>query len=476
MTDNFGSLTVSPISGPAGGLTTLNGVGFPTSSSLNISYLNPVTSAWIPLIDNLTTASTQNFTYTFNAPDLQQNNQPGDNQPRCDNIVFKAQDNSNGNSYNTLIPYTEWRRGLTQLGNTTADGLYGNNTNLATNTFVQNNQAIIISGNWFSPGTASLLWDNTTDLGTATIDETGFFNATILVPTTSAGQHTITINDGDSNFCVSLTRLPTLSNDYDGLWHTTNFTINLTPDYNISETYYSINNGPVSNVTANGQPIITTEGSNNTLEYWGTWDIYGTGTMELPHILLTGIELDKTPPQGSIQINNGETSTSSSTINLTVNANDSVSGISQMRFSNDGIWDHTTWEPYINTINWQLTDGDGAKTVYCQIQDNADIITTLSNSIILDTTQTMSSLSSLTTSNPSTTPSPTDTLRPSATPSPSPSPSKSLSPELPEATQVPELSIQIILVLLVLSTILFAVYCKRKANINRKHSSAYIAC
>jgi hypothetical protein len=189
--------------------------------------------------------------------------------------------------------------------------------------------------------------------------------------------------------------------------------------------------------------------------------------MELPHILLSGIELDKTPPQGSIQINNGETSTSSSTINLTVNANDSVSGISQMRFSNDGIWDHTTWEPYTNTINWQLTDGDGAKTVYCQIQDNAGLITTLSNSIILDTTQTMSSLSSLTTSNPSTTPSPTSTLGPSATPSPSSAPSKSLSPELPEATQVPESSIQIILVLLVLSTILFAAYAKRKANINQ---------
>ena len=46
-----------------------------------------------------------------------------------------------------------------------------------------------------------------------------------------------------------------------------------------TETYYFINNGAVQNVTANGQPVITTEGGNNTLEYWSTWDIYGTGTM-----------------------------------------------------------------------------------------------------------------------------------------------------------------------------------------------------
>ena len=67
---------------------------------------------------------------------------------------------------------------------------------------------------------ASLLWDGTTNLGTATIDGTGFFNATVLVPTTTAGQHTLTINDGASNFCVNITRLPTVANDYDGLWHT----------------------------------------------------------------------------------------------------------------------------------------------------------------------------------------------------------------------------------------------------------------
>ena len=76
-------------------------------------------------------------------------------------------------------------------------------------------------------------------------------------------------------FCVNLTRLPTVANDYVDGWHTSNIPVNLAPDYPVNETFYSVNGGPVYNVTANGQPTITTEGSSNTLEYWSTWDVYG---------------------------------------------------------------------------------------------------------------------------------------------------------------------------------------------------------
>jgi cell division septation protein DedD len=458
LTYNFGTyLTVSPTSGPAGGVITLNGVGFTAGSSVNISYLNPLSSAWVPIVNNLSTDS-QNFTYTLNATDLLRNNTAGDNQPLFDNIVFRAQDNSTGHSYNTTIPYTEWRRGLAQLGNNAATGLYGNNTNLATSAFVQNGQSIIVAGEWFSPGNVSLLWDGTINLGTIATDGTGLLNATVLVPTTTAGQHMITINDGVSNFCVNLTRLPTVTNDYDGLWHTTDFAINLTPDFNVTQTYYRINNGPIYNVTASGQPVITTENSNNTLEYWSTWSVYGTGTMELPHVILTGIQLQTTPPAGSLQINGGAPSTSSSNVTLTVSATDSLSGISQIRFSNDGSWDQASWEPYISTETWQLTSGDGLKTVYCQIKDNAGLITNLSSSIILSTPQPSPSPS------PSATSSPSSTQSPSSTPAPSPAPSESPSPEPSAAPEVPELSIQMILVLLAMATLSFAVKYRRKAQ------------
>jgi hypothetical protein len=306
-----------------------------------------------------------------------------------------------------------------------------------------------------------LFWDGT-ELGTAVIDEAGTFNANIGVPAAKAGQHTLTINDDASNFCVKVTRLPAISNDYDDLWHTSDFIINLTPDYNVTETFYSINGGQIFNVTANGQPNITSEGSNNMLEYWSTWDVYGTGTMELPHVTLTGIQLEKTPPAGSMQINNGVTSTFSSIVSLTINANDSLSGLSQIRFSNDGIWDQSSWEEYATTRSWQLISGDGAKTVYCQIRDNAGLIAPFNSSIILITSQPSPSASPSETSSLSATKSPS--TNPSGSPSPTvnPYPSNSKSPLSSAAPVVPELSIQIFLVLLVLATLSFGVAYKRK--------------
>jgi cell division septation protein DedD len=250
--------------------------------------------------------------------------------------------------------------------------------------------------------------------------------------------------------------VPEVTDDYDGSWHTSDLIINLTPDSNANETFYSINNGPICNVTSNGQPVITTEGSNNTLEYWSTWNVYGTVTMQLPHMTLTEIELDKTAPQGSIQINNGAAYTSSSAVNLTVSATDSLSGISQIRFSNDGIWDQIAWEPYTSTKNWQLTNGDGAKTVYCQIEDNAGLIVNLSSSIVLSTPQSSPS------SSPSATSSPSSTQSPSSTPTSSPAPSESPSPEPSATPAVPELSIQMILVLLAIAAISLAVATKAK--------------
>jgi len=88
---------------------------------------------------------------------------------------------------------------------------------------------------------------------------------------------------------------PTTLDDYDGLWHTRDFTITLiaTDDFSgVAETYYKINDGPTKTVSADGQPLITTEGANNTLEYWSV-DNVGN---EESHHTLTEIKLDKTTP------------------------------------------------------------------------------------------------------------------------------------------------------------------------------------
>jgi hypothetical protein len=310
-----------------------------------------------------------NFTYTFNAPDLLQSNPAGDNQPSSDNIFFRAQDKGNGRSYNTIVPYTEWRRGILQLGDATANGLYGNNTNLALNLFVQIGDILPFKGEWFSPGNITMLWDNATSLGSFSIDKNGFFDATLKVPTTAVGQHTISANDGVSNFCLTLTRLPTVANDYIDRWHTQEFTIALTPDSPMNETLFRINDGPILDVT-NGQPTISFESNNNSLEYWSAWNLYGTGMIEIPHVKVTGIKLDETPPVGSILTNS---TTNTPIITLSLMATDATSGVSQMRFSNDGsTW--SSWEKYETSRLWRLEGGEGQKTVGVKFVDNANLI------------------------------------------------------------------------------------------------------
>jgi hypothetical protein len=80
-------------------------------------------------------------------------------------------------------------------------------------------------------------------------------------------------------------------NDYDGSLRTSPFSINLTTVNDLggpTDIYYKINNGPTKSVASNGQPYITTQGDNNTLEYWS---VDSNGITESPHNSLSGINL-----------------------------------------------------------------------------------------------------------------------------------------------------------------------------------------
>ena len=435
------TLTVTPASGPPSGAITLNGAGFTTSGSINITWLNPLTSTWIP-IGTVATAS-GNFSYSTTAPDLKQNNPAGDYPPESNNIVFRAQDNSQ--TINITVPYTEWRRGLSQIGNSAATDLFGNNTDLTGTMFASNGQPLAVVGNWFSPGSVTVLLDSLTSLGNVTVDVTGLLNTTVTMPTTTAGKHALIIRDGGSDFCVTITRLPAILNDYnDDVWHTSDFNVTFAHDFEGIDMFYKINNGSVCNVTANGQPKITVESSNNQLEFWSTWNIYGTGSMEIYHTILTGIKLDKTAPQGSLT---SSTYTKTPTVTLALSATDSTSGIAQMRFSNDNTnW--SDWEPYATSKTWNLQGSDGQKTVYVQYVDNAGLTSQYSFAITLETIQPTPSPSPT----PTPTPSPTPTSPPTQTSTPTPTPTP----------PIPELNIQTILVMLAVSTLPFAVIYKRK--------------
>ncbi|MEM2130046.1 MAG: right-handed parallel beta-helix repeat-containing protein [Candidatus Bathyarchaeia archaeon] len=228
---------------------------------------------------------------------------------------------------------------------------------------------------------------------------------------------------------------PVTTDDYYSSWRNTDFTITLTAtdvESGVLETFYRINNGPIRIVSVNGHPFITAEGANNTLEYWS---VDNSGNEELPHKMLTQIKLDKTSPMGSVIINNGANSTTSPAVTLTLTYFDANSGVSQLRYSNDNsTW--SAWESPTNTKAWTLTSGDGTKTVYCQIKDNAGNIVTYIASIILQSiTPTPSpSLS------PPPSPSPSSpTPPPSASPSPSLSPSPQLTPTA-ESEKTPQAS------------------------------------
>jgi len=99
------------------------------------------------------------------------------------------------------------------------------------------------------------------------------------------------------------------------------------------------------------------------------------------------IAFDFDAPSGSVVINGGANYTSSTSVSLLLTANDSTSGVAQIRFSNDGIWDTETWEAAVTSKSWMLTVGEGAKTVYYQVKDNSGWTSnTYSDTIILDTT------------------------------------------------------------------------------------------
>jgi len=108
---------------------------------------------------------------------------------------------------------------------------------------------------------------------------------------------TVTDDDGGTdtiskNITIYDVVPPVTVDDYDGLGHTSDFTINLTATDDLSGVqaiYYIINDGQLMDVQTHGQPCISVEGYTQ-LEYWSV-DFYGN---EETHHVIPDIQLDKT--------------------------------------------------------------------------------------------------------------------------------------------------------------------------------------
>jgi hypothetical protein len=297
--DFSNSFMVTPIFGAAGTPIMLTGNGL-SGTIANITYLNPLTSTWIPLVNN-TAVTAGSVTFNTTAPDLMAGNQPGEFLQNYDQIIFQVTDNL-GNAYNTTTPFNEYRRGLCSVENYTTTGVFGNNTTIGYSLLTQSGGNITVSGQGFSAGNATIFWDNT-NVSNTIINQTGSFNTNITLPASTQDYHTLTIQDSTSNFTINIASQPIITNNYDEQWHTSEFIITLTNDSNIDEIYYRINGGDTQTVTANGQPTITTSSANNTLEYWCNWTINGI-SLQTAHILLKDIKLDKTTPTEQPQVTN----------------------------------------------------------------------------------------------------------------------------------------------------------------------------
>jgi hypothetical protein len=97
----------------------------------------------------------------------------------------------------------------------------------------------------------------------------------------------------------------------------------------------------------------------------------GAGTIGSYSENSDGILVDMAPPTGlSILINDDADYTESTEVALTLAAEDFGSGLYQMAFSTDGVsWDD--WVPFKSTKSFSLSEGDGTKTVFFKVSDNA---------------------------------------------------------------------------------------------------------
>lgn len=149
------------------------------------------------------------------------------------------------------------------------------------------------------------------------------------------------------------------------------------PGSGVDYSMYKVDGGAWTTYT--GTFAISAEGA-HTVQYYAVDNAGNVGTTGS-----TTFKVDAIPPSGTIAIMAGADYTKTVSVNLTLQASDATSGIDQVRYSNDSsTW--SSWENYSGSKNWTLLSGDGNKTVYYQVSDNASNVLTINATIVLDTT------------------------------------------------------------------------------------------
>lgn len=207
---------------------------------------------------------------------------------------------------------------------------------------------------------------------------------------TAGNPTTVTISDGITYDTAIPTGTLTINNDAEFSLSTSVTLTVLSSDTNTVSNMKFSNDGsnwsdPVPYQTAVHVSWTTTTADGPKTVYAQYQDAAGLWSGPTTTIFDT-ITLDMSAPTGTVIFSGLTTYATTTNVTLALSCSDATSGCSQRRFSNDG----TNWSsPSANgpSASWNLTTGEGSKTVYAQFKDTAGNWSTgvINKSIILDT-------------------------------------------------------------------------------------------
>ncbi|MCL2431836.1 MAG: hypothetical protein LBH74_00340 [Nitrososphaerota archaeon] len=214
-------LQLSPPSGPGGTNVQFTGSLYPANTAINIYYLDPTFNNW-NYWTNTTSDSTGKISFSTKIPDLQNAGYSFDSNMSTA-ISFRAEINGIPYAY---ADYTQYWRGIKQIGNQIAYGVFGDGMNLSTIVNVRPGDNLTISGSWFHSsdviyirfdgnqliGTSYIATTLTSDewakaqiIGTTTANAAGSFETTITIPQVFGGAHYIAFEDSQRRVTLIIT-------------------------------------------------------------------------------------------------------------------------------------------------------------------------------------------------------------------------------------------------------------------------------
>ncbi|MGD6851551.1 MAG: hypothetical protein ACQCN6_05765 [Candidatus Bathyarchaeia archaeon] len=212
------TLNISPSAGPGGVPITFTGSGYPVGQNITITCYDPAYDTWTYVT---TTLATSQGTISVDSvvPDLKKSIGSYDSPETYTQVQYRAQVHGAGSDFvYSYANYNEYARGLTTVGCITANGLFGNGTNLSSNVRVMVGDTLALSGKWFHPGVIYVRWDGVNVVGTVSSDEwlnaniiqttsassNGTFATSIVIPNANAGEHYLAIEDSQTRITVKV--------------------------------------------------------------------------------------------------------------------------------------------------------------------------------------------------------------------------------------------------------------------------------